>query len=185
MRTFIAIELSDAVRDTLLGFLREIRHFDAPVRWIRPEGMHLTLKFLGEVPFDKVAAIRSILDDVTALHTSFSLEFSGTGTFPSNTRAPRVIWAGITRSQPMEALYKDLEDGLETIGFSRERRRFHPHLTLGRVKAPRNLEALLDFLHRNDRASFGTMQAGSVILFKSVLKPTGAEYSRIHTAGLS
>jgi 2'-5' RNA ligase len=185
MRTFIAIELSDAVRDTLLGFLGEMKRLDAPVRWIRPEGMHLTLKFLGEVSTDKAAAVRSILDDVTAHHASFSLEFSGTGTFPSHQRAPRVIWAGISQSQPLEALHKDLEDRLESIGFPRESRRFNPHLTLGRVKAPLNLEAVLDFLHRKDRTAFGTMRASSVILFKSVLKPTGAEYSQIHTAGLS
>ena len=185
MRTFIAIDLSDAVRDSLLGFLREIGRIDSPVRWVRPEGMHLTLKFLGEISTDRAASIVSILDDVTARHESFTLEFSGTGTFPSDTRVPRVIWAGISRNRPLEALYKDLEDRLETIGFPRENRRFNPHLTLGRVKAPHKLEALLDFLHRKNRTVFGTMRAGSVILFKSTLKPTGAEYARIHTAELS
>jgi 2'-5' RNA ligase len=147
--------------------------------------MHLTLKFLGEISPARVTEVRSILDSVAERHAAFPLEFSGTGTFPAHTRAPRIIWAGIKQGQTLVALYKDLENGLETIGFPREKRSFHPHLTLGRVKAPRNLEAVLDFLRRKDQTSFGTMQAGSVMLFESLLKPTGAEYSRIHTADLS
>jgi 2'-5' RNA ligase len=186
LRTFIAIELSDAVRETLIGFQREIRRFHAPVRWVRAEGMHLTLKFLGEVSADRIAAIRSVLDDVSALHPSFLLEFSGTGTFPAGTRrAPRVIWAGISRNRHLEALHTDLEASLEEIGYPRERRRFHPHLTLGRIKASHGLEAALEFLKRKKEAEFGTMRAGSIVLFESVLRPTGAEYSRIHTADLS
>ncbi len=185
MRAFIAVELSEAVRNALLSFLREVKLLDAPVRWVRPEGMHLTLKFLGEISPSRVAEVSSTLDDVAARHSPFSLEFVGTGTFPAKPQSPRVIWSGIAQSRPMESLHLDLEKGLEAIGIPRETRRFHPHLTLGRVKSPRNLEAALKFVYSQEQTAFGSMSVHSVDLYKSTLKPEGAEYSRIHGASLS
>ncbi|MFA9452332.1 MAG: RNA 2',3'-cyclic phosphodiesterase [Candidatus Aminicenantaceae bacterium] len=185
MRAFIAVELSEAVKNALLSFLREVKLFDAPVRWVRPEGIHLTLKFLGEISASRVAEVSSILDDVTARHAAFSLEFVGTGTFPAKPQVPRIIWSGISQSRPLESLHFDLEEGLEAIEIPRERRRFHPHLTLGRIKSPRNLEAALKFVCSQERTAFGSMSVHSVDLYKSTLKPEGAEYSRIHSASLS
>ena len=185
MRAFIAVELSEAVRNALLSFLREVKLLDAPVRWVRPEGIHLTLKFLGEISASRVAEVSSILDDVTARHAAFSLEFVGTGAFPAKPQVPRIIWSGIAQSRPLESLHFDLEEGLEAIEIPRERRRFQPHLTLGRVKSPRNLEAALKFVCSHERTAFGSMSVHSVDLYKSTLKPEGAEYSRIHSASLS
>jgi len=185
MRAFIAITLSAAVRNALLSFLREVKLFDAPVRWVRPEGMHLTLRFLGEISPSRVAEVSSTLDNVTARHAAFSLEFVGTGTFPAKPHAPRVIWSGIAQGRPMESLHLDLQEGLEAIGIPRERRRFHPHLTLGRVRSSCNLEAALKFVCSQERTTFGSMSVHSVDLYKSILKPEGAEHSLIHSASLS
>ncbi len=185
MRAFIAIELNEYVRKALLGFMKEARRPDAAVRWVRPEGMHLTLKFLGEISSTQESDIGDALDEVTARHESFALDFSGLGTFPPKSRIPRVIWAGIDQSRPLADLNQDLEDALEPLGFPRERRQFHPHLTLGRVKSPHGLDRILQLVQNHELTPFGSLTVPEVVLFKSTLKPSGAEYSRLHQARLS
>ena len=185
MRTFIAVSIDSAVKDRIQVFIKELQHFSAAVRWIRPEGMHLTLKFLGEIPPGRIDGICAALDTVAAGFSPFAIQVKGTGVFPPHSRSPRVIWAGMTEAPELMTLQEQLDRALEDLGFPRETRAFHPHLTLGRVKSPRQLSPLLEHLFEHRETDFGTVQLGAVTLFESRLKPQGAEYTQIHSGELS
>ena len=134
IRTFVAIELSDEIKRVLSELMESLREKDIrEVRLVRPEGVHLTLKFLGDIPVGKVDAVKEALSCVTS-HAPFELDLDGTGVFP-NERKPRVLWVGIKGDMaPLNALQSDVENALEGIGFRRERRDFSPHLTIGRIR---------------------------------------------------
>ncbi len=180
MRTFIAIELDDEIKRNLLSLITELDKLmrgTRNVKWVKQEGMHLTLKFLGEIPGEKVREIESALKAISEKYKPFGLKLKGTGTFPPGKKNPRVIWIGIEEEETLKALQFHLEGELEKLGFLRERRKFHPHLTLGRVKIPSHLKEILFLLEKNKEADFGEMQVKKLTFFQSILKPSGAEYS--------
>ena len=135
IRAFIAVELPPAVREAVEGVVRELRSgIGDGVRWVRPEGVHLTLKFLGDIDADSVPAISDGLDRCAASAAPFDLFLEGVGVFP-NARRPRVVWIGLGGAlEPLLALQHSIDRELEGLGFARERRPFTPHLTLGRVR---------------------------------------------------
>jgi 2'-5' RNA ligase len=141
--------------------------------------MHITLKFLGEISEKKKEDVARLLQQVTKNHQSFPLNFRGTGTFPHGSRNPRVLWIGIDKSGPLEALQAETEAKLKDLGFPVENRTFRPHLTLGRVKKRFHLEPLLSKLKRYQDEFFGEMTVQKITFFRSTLKPSGAEYTRL------
>jgi 2'-5' RNA ligase len=178
MRAFIAIDLDPEIKKNLLDILRRLKRL-APhnIGWVKEQGLHLTLKFLGEIDEAQTAQIKDLMKAIAGTTKPFSLEMKGTGFFPPESRHPRVLWIG-TREQPVLAeLQERFESGLEKIGISREARPFHPHLTLGRIKGPFALAEIVAELKKQEAAAFGEMIVDKVTLFKSVLRPTGAEYS--------
>jgi 2'-5' RNA ligase len=185
MRTFIAFEIEDRIKKKLDEFIRRMKRLDGPVRWVRPQDLHLTIKFLGEISTAQAVEVSSILDRIVSLHSSFTLCVAGVGTFPAHSPHPRVIWAGISQKSLLSALQADLEKALQHSGFPSEKRAFNPHLTLGRVKSPQGANPLLQALQDNEHFAFGAMQVNRIILFKSDLMPKGAEYSKIHIGDLS
>jgi len=185
MRAFIAFEIEDRIKNELADFVHRMKRLGGPVRWIKPQGIHLTLKFRGEISAAKATEVSDLLDHIVSLHSTFSLRIAGVGTFPDRSPHPRIIWAGISQGSPLSDLQAELEETLQHIGFPPERRTFNPHLTLGRVRSDRGMKPLLQTLEENRHKEFGTMQVSRIILFKSDLKPSGAEYSRIHTTDLS
>ncbi len=133
MRTFVAVFPPPEVRRALVGAARELP-VAGEVRWARPENVHLTLKFLGDVSKDALGRVAEALERVRGRHEPFEAEPSGFGAFPSAKRA-RILWAGIGEgSEPLRALAKDVEASLEPLGFVRENRSYLPHLTLGRAR---------------------------------------------------
>ncbi|UCC41305.1 MAG: RNA 2',3'-cyclic phosphodiesterase [Candidatus Aminicenantes bacterium] len=187
MRTFIAIELDNEIKNNLSSFVSKLdklakgsRH----IRWVKPEGMHLTLKFLVEITGEKVEEVENILKAVSEKHKPFALKFKGTGSFPPASRNPRVLWVGIEEVETLKALQFHLEGELEKLDFPREKRKFHPHLTLGRVKIPTQLEEAISQLEKSKESSFGEMQVNKLTFFQSILKPTGAEYSVLYESEL-
>lgn len=176
MRTFIGIDLNPDLKKTLEDFILRLRPRGGDVRWVKPAGMHLTLKFLGETGEEKVAAVKSSLERVVRRHRPFSLEFVGTGTFPPGKRAARVLWVGFKESLPLRSLEEEIEGEMQKLGFPREERAFHPHLTLGRVKNPHGLAPLLQEFEKASTTVFGQMDVRRVTFFESLLRPTGAEY---------
>ena len=179
MRTFIAIFPPSKVREALL---REARTLAARgnVRWSRPENVHLTLKFLGEVPEEDLDDVRDILTHVCARHEPFAAETSGYGAFPSAKRA-RVVWCGIGEGGGrLSLLAEDIERSLEDLGFAREDRAYRPHITLGRARGhPASLEL------PDDATSGLRFLVREVELVRSVLGEAGAAYSTIAEYPLS
>jgi 2'-5' RNA ligase len=177
MRTFIAIDLNTALKKSLEDLIARLRPLGRNVRWVGAAGMHLTLKFLGEIPEQNLSRVESALGDVVKRHRPFTLSLEGTGFFPPGARAPRVLWVGLREVPLLMTLQEDLERAMERLGFAREKREFHPHLTLGRVKIPSDLQPLLLELDKFRKSSFGEMKVERVSFFRSTLKPSGAEYS--------
>ncbi|MBN2245646.1 MAG: RNA 2',3'-cyclic phosphodiesterase [Candidatus Aminicenantes bacterium] len=176
MRTFIAIDLDENIKKELAAFINEMCNLPASIRWTHSKGMHLTLKFLGEIKEDQIPAIMKLLENTTAFFKSFTLEFKGTGWFPPGSRFPRVIWAGCQENEIILSLQQTIEDDLEKLHFQRDKKTYHPHLTLGRVRSNKNIHKVVDELIRQSDKNFGSMTVNKVTFFQSKLKPTGAEY---------
>jgi len=176
MRTFIAIDLDPSLKKTLEELVGRLRPRAGGVRWVKPAGMHLTLKFLGETREETAGRIKSSLEAITRRHRPFRMRLCGTGVFPEGRKAPRVLWVGVDKSEALECLQEEVEREMEKLGFAREGRAFHPHLTLGRVKDPFRLDSLLEEFRKDASAVFGEMEVRRLTFFQSVLKPDGAEY---------
>ncbi|MBN2083728.1 MAG: RNA 2',3'-cyclic phosphodiesterase [Anaerolineales bacterium] len=186
---FIAIELSPAIRRWLEGAKTVLSPRLPPdaVRWVDPGAIHLTLKFLGDVPSRRTGEIRAVMDGLAPSFRTFPFSADGLGCFP-NTARPRVIWAGIQGGPMLGDLQKRLEQGLERIGFPAERRAFSPHLTLGRVKdgvAAVRLEEIGRAVETVSMESTAGMEVKDVCLFRSVLQPGGAVYTVLYRAPLT
>ena len=178
MRTFVAIDLAPDLKITMEALIRNIKKGAKGVKWVNSSGMHLTLKFLGDITPEKAGDIIGLLKTIAEKHSAFPLQLKGTGTFPpGRKRGTRVIWAGIPETSELMALDEEMEAGFERIGFPREDRPFHPHMTLGRVKFLDGLEPVLDELERYRETDFGGMMVNRIRFFESVLKPDGADHS--------
>ncbi len=182
IRTFIAIRLPHSVLKALGTLSVEVARPwpDRSVRWVRPEEVHLTLRFLGDTGQEQVAAVRAALDQVAARTAPFELRLEGMGCFP-NPRRPQVIWVGVEDpGKQLAKLQKAVEHSLRPLGWEREARRFVPHLTLGRVRE-RQRPPHGEWMQNPPLLAF---QVEAVELIESRLKPTGAEYSTLHRATL-
>ena len=135
MRAFVAVDLPEELRAELRSRQRSLHKAARGTRWVRPEGIHLTLKFLGEVPDERVDEISKTLASLPPF-TPFKLQVKGIGFFPQ-ARRPRVLWVGIEPCPPLEALAAQVNKSLEAIGFAGEQRAFQHHLTLARFRVPR------------------------------------------------
>jgi 2'-5' RNA ligase len=175
MRSFIAIDLEPGLKKELRDLILKLSKTGADVRWVGTQGMHLTLKFLGEVSPDAMPAVETVLKVAASSHPPFPLALHGTGVFPGSKR-PRVLWVGVKELPVLMRLQEDIDQGLEKEGYPKEARAFHPHLTLGRVKSPARVNEAVCELEKYRDLSFGEMTVRKLALFESILKPQGAEY---------
>lgn len=188
-RLFIAIELPANVLKAISQVQTDLKRAipDRAVRWTRPEGIHLTLKFLGDVRTSQLDAIKARLEQVAVGHAPFELGIQGSGCFPSLAR-PRVLWVGVTGdTQSLRDLQAAVERNIAPLGFPPEERGFSPHLTLGRMSqgANRDDAALIGkIVQERDIGQLVSWQADSVSLMSSQLKPGGAQYTQVAEAGL-
>ena len=188
MRCFVAIELEEAIHQeirrtqTLLKSNPSGRHG----RWVRPEGIHLTLKFLGDVPADQIDTIAQAIRDATAGVAPFRVSYGGLGCFP-NTRFPRVIWIGVEDpAGTLLRLQKAVETHLSALGYPPERRAFHPHLTLARTRrvSKGDQAALGKLVERTQVDRLGDMLVREISLMRSELRSSGAVYTQLAAAPL-
>jgi 2'-5' RNA ligase len=175
LRLFVALEIPEAVRQSLADVMTKLRPAAPGARWVRAEGMHLTLKFIGHVPPERLEPIRGALGAIR-LDAAVKVCFRGLGFFPSE-RRPRVFWAGMEATPNLAQLATEIEGCLEPLGIAREQRPFTPHLTLARFPEPRPAPNLLDAVRLLPGSEFGEMEAPEFHLIESRLKPTGAEYT--------
>jgi len=150
---------------------------------VKPDSIHLTLKFLGEIDDGKVREAGLALEKAPAGIGPFMLEIEGVGAFP-NVRNPRVVWVGIKPSQGLCALQRAVETNLQSIGFEAEERPFTPHLTLCRIKSPADGKALGRLITETRPEARAAFTVSSFAFMKSVLKPTGAVYTPIQEFAL-
>ena len=177
------------MKETLAVVVRELRDTGiGGLRPVRPEGVHLTLKFLGDVPADRISAIGDATGKAAARHAPFALSLSGVGAFPGG-RAPRVLWAGIVGDlDRLAALQASVDGCLAELGFARERRSFNPHLTLARLRDSASTEdraRALDVLKVAQPREESSFEVDGVALFQSTLGPGGAVYRRLSRAPLA
>ncbi len=178
IRLFVALELPARARAALGDIVARLRPAAGPnVRWTDPKGIHLTLKFIGEVPVAQLEPIRGSLAGVRDAEP-IEAAFRGLGWFP-NARRPRVLWAGVEAGAELPALAAKIERALEPLGIARESREFHPHLTLARIKADAGLEHLRNEAERLGAPEFGRASYREFDLMQSTLHPKGAIYTRI------
>ena len=177
MRIFIALETPSAVRENLAALIRSLRAISTQTRWVRPENLHLTLKFIGEVPPVKLGSLREALATVRS-DLPVTLDFRSLGFFPDEKR-PRVLWAGIAASPNLKTLVSDIESALEKQEIPREQRLFEPHLTLARFAKPGLPENLRSAIRENAPRDFGSLCTRQFHLIESKLKSGGAEYTTL------
>lgn len=182
IRTFIAIDLPSELRDRLGGVIGRLKTRGADVKWVRPASIHLTLRFIGEIPAGSVGDVLAAMERAASPAAPVEIEVRGHGTFPPNKR-PRVIWVGLSKGEaPLADVFGRLEAELMEAGFGEADKRFSPHLTLGRVRSGRGVSGrgvndALGLLEKAAREPLGSFTAPGLTLFKSELKPAGAVYT--------
>lgn len=179
LRAFIAIDLPQEVKAFLGEVSSRLRGFGGDVKWVRIESIHLTLKFLGNVRREVIPELDAVLKPLFRQQSPIELTVKGLGAFPGLGKA-RVVWAGIHDAHDQLALVAGEIDRLvEPMGFKREKRRFSPHLTLGRVRSQKGNAQLVEGVRQMMDARGPSFVAAHAVLFQSILKPTGAEYRQL------
>jgi 2'-5' RNA ligase len=177
MRAFIAIDLPESIRAELRRKQASFRSTSPEVRWTRPEGTHLTLKFLGEISDAQVREVSESLKNLGRFE-SFAVGLKGFGFFP-DARRPRVFWVGVEAPAGLSRLAAQVEEAMQRIGFPREERAFRPHLTMARFRVPQPQPALQALLTQQGEQELGNFEVSEFFLFESRLSPQGAEYRKV------
>ncbi len=177
-RLFIAFDSPPEVKSKAGDIQNQLREAHADVSWEKQEKLHCTIKFLGDTPQELVTQIVDALTEIGQAHPPFFVRYGGTGCFPGR-RDPRILWLGIENPDgQLNFLYQSIDSAMASLGFKPEKREFHPHLTLGRVRSGRNQANLLKILE-NVTFESTIIAINEILLIKSELKPTGSEYTKI------
>ena len=185
MRLFVAVNLPDSTRQAAHAAAAALRKAAPSVRWVLPETLHITLKFLGEVPEARLAELKAALDLSAASKSGFTFALRGAGAFP-NFRRPRVFWLGVENGEALIRVQSSVEGVLAPLGFPTEAREFHPHLTLGRAGPP--LSAAEQAAAERAASSMEYQEVvtvRSIELMQSRLLPKGARYEAVHSVKLA
>ncbi len=183
IRSFICIDVPQEVKATIEGVQAKLRRLPVAVSWTRPEGVHLTLKFLGEVEAARLRHVGEALEAIARDYAPFELVTDRGGVFPTADR-PRVLWIGVRDERGiLRALVTQVEDALAQQGFAREARPFAAHLTVGRVRSERSARELVRLFLAEEFPSHRFLVT-HLILMRSDLRPDGALYTPLHIAPL-
>ena len=188
IRSFIAIELPGEVREGLARLRNAMKRDEHKfVKWVSPDGIHLTLKFLGNIPSKKVTEITEALEEATQGISPFHLEISGLGAFPS-LKQTRVFWVGIVGEvDKLLKLQRNIDSALAVLGFAKEERPFVPHLTLARLRpgsSPLERRNFGELVGSTIFEDIYHIEVEAVSLMRSQLTPAGAVYTRLSAVGL-
>ena len=179
IRAFIAIELPETIKSSIETIQARLKSLELPLRWVRVENIHLTMKFLGDIKKIEIESIESVLRDSVKMQAPLTLSAKGVGVFPG-IRRPRVLWVGIHDHETgLAGLQKSIENQLHRIGYSKEGRPFKGHLTIGRAKGyvdERKLKEALDSFLAFESSLF---TVNEFFIFRSVLKQGGPEYTKL------
>ena len=178
VRCFLAFDIEDTiVLKKLISVQRLLTNTGAPLKIVKPENIHITMKFLGNISMNSIKKISNNLQEVTFV--SFNAELKGIGVFPKISR-PKVIWAGITNGlEAIVKIFDQIESILKKLGLSTDVKKFSPHLTLARIKSPKNKEQLINLVKSNSNYNIGNITIKSLKLKKSDLSPIGPIYTTL------
>jgi RNA 2',3'-cyclic 3'-phosphodiesterase len=186
LRSFVAVELDASIRDKAAELIDALRAAPSDVKWVATDNLHLTLKFLDEVPISEIPAVREAVAQGAAKVEPFDMEVFGAGAFP-NAGRPRTVWLGAREgAERMAELHHQVEKSLAALGFRKEHRRFQPHLTIGRVRhgGGRSLLALGELIWRYADFEAGRQSVNEVVVFSSTLERAGPIYQALGRAPL-
>lgn len=185
IRCFIAVPLPESVKIHIHKIQENICSLGLKMRWIKPENIHLTLKFLGDIPFSDIDAVYRAMAQTSESFKPLTLGIKGIGVFPS-IKNPRILWMGMKEeTHTLIQLQQSLENNLIHLGFQKEKRSFKAHLTIARIKNRIFPKDLLEVIEKYKKFELEPFIANDIILYKSVLKPTGAVYTKLKTITLS
>ena len=177
MRLFVALDLPDSVRHAIAELIAKLQPKSRGARWIKPENLHITLKFIGHVPNEKVTPIQTALSSIRAAQPA-ELHFRGMGFFPNEHR-PRAFWCGIAASPNLAELAANIDRALAPLGIEAETRPFTPHLTLARFKSDEGIREVVQTANDMKSTDFGSATETNFHLYESLLKSSGAQYNRL------
>ncbi len=185
MRIFVAAPLAPALRDAIVGMRSRLNSAGSALRWVAPENLHFTLKFLGEVGEAGARRVADAARRVAEGRTRFEIVVAGLGAFPS-ARRPQVVWVGVGEgADHLIALARDLDRALHRLRFPPEQRPFQPHLTVARVRRAGPVPDLSGPVHDFERTVLGAQTVDALLVMESTLHPTGATYHPVETIRLS
>lgn len=183
MRVFIAIPVEENLKKNILNVQKRLNSPDFDIKFVERENLHFTIKFFGDIPYEKTEEIKNILKNVSENFKSFEINISGIGCFP-NKNYIRVIWLGVKEGyQDFRSLLEYLDSELNKIGFEKEKD-YVPHLTLGRVRSVKKPKELSEILAKLENIEIGKMKLKKIIFFESVLQRTGPVYKELFTVEL-
>jgi 2'-5' RNA ligase len=181
MRAFIAIDVPEEVKRRIAAIQERLSEIDLACKWVHPENIHLTLKFLGEINPDQLEKIKTAVCECAAGFKAFEADLERFGFFP-NEKRPRVFFISTSGAETLKAMADNLEDKLKVLGFQKEGR-FKSHITLARIKHPKNIDRLLRELNKISlRETFAVKE---ITLYKSTLTPKGAVYEKLASSILA
>lgn len=179
VRAFIACDIPEALLDKVSKVQDRLKAVNADVSWTRVAGIHLTLKFLGDIEEGQIDEVAAVIAGKSTGQPPFEIKIKGVGTF-HGTKNPRVVWLGVEdAARGLSTLHDAMDGGLNALGFEPEGREFMPHLTLGRVKGSRGREELVKAVSELRELDIGSFNIDRVVLYRSDLKPTGAVYIKL------
>ena len=180
IRSFLAVDPPQEIIDAI-GMIQDRlrKNIQGDIRWVRPQGIHLTLKFFGTISESDVANISRVVENTTSTIAPFTLGIKRVGAFP-DVKRPRVLWLGMDGDvDTLILLQKEVDAELHKYGFEKEDRTFRPHLTLARIKDPRGVIGLAKIMVKRENYEAGSFSAAGLNLFKSELTPKGAIYTKL------
>ncbi|MCQ2961348.1 MAG: RNA 2',3'-cyclic phosphodiesterase [archaeon] len=177
IRSFLAIELDEELVPKILDVQKEFKKTNANIKYVPSQNMHFTLKFFGNIDLDMVEDISSAVEKVIKNYSSFDLNIKNCGCFP-NKKVIKVLWLGLEEGSPIKDLQKDLDKEFRKLGFKKEKN-FISHLTIGRVKSPKNKKEIREAIEKLENIEIGQMTVSKICLKKSTLTPQGPIYEDI------
>lgn len=188
IRTFIALDFPSSILDSIEQQTQRLRQTlgEDHIRWVPTHNLHLTLKFLGNIPFSHLDFVKRMLTQIAESTAQFDLQIDSLGSFP-NSKRPRVLWVGIHAPATLATLQKAIEEGTSRLGYDREERAFSPHLTLGRVRQgidAKKLQNISNTISSFQLGKIGTARVDSIHLYKSDLNSEGSVYTKLYSTPL-
>jgi 2'-5' RNA ligase len=179
VRSFVAIELPEVVKKGIAEIKSQYSDMEG-VSWIKPEGAHLTIKFLGEIGMDVVDGLACALEPVMEKVKPFKMKIEDAGVFP-NPSKPRVLWLGVKEEKNLKQIHLKVDEEARKVGISKEEKNYHPHITIARIKSDEPPHKLKEFLKEfKGKTLWSDVEVKSIVIYKSILRSDGAEYEKLY-----